>query len=56
MRKLGLIGGLGWYSTELYYARINRQVLLQTNGSCNAPLLIESLNFSDHIRGLEPCR
>lgn len=47
MRKLGLIGGLSWYSTELYYARINRQVLLRTNGSCNAPLLIESLNFCD---------
>ena len=47
MRKLGLIGGLSWYSTELYYARINKQVLRRTEGSCNAPLLIESLNFCD---------
>jgi aspartate racemase len=47
MRKLGLIGGLSWYSTELYYARINKQVLRRTNGTCNAPLLIESLNFCD---------
>ena len=47
MRKLGLIGGLSWYSTELYYARINKQVLRRTNGTCNAPLLMESLNFCD---------
>lgn len=47
MRKLGLIGGMSWYSTELYYARINKQVLKRTNGTCNAPLLIESLNFCD---------
>ena len=47
MRKLGLIGGLSWYSTELYYARINKQVLRRTNGTCNAPMLIESLNFCD---------
>ena len=47
MRKLGLIGGMSWYSTELYYSRINRQVVKRTNGTCNAPLLIESLNFCD---------
>ncbi len=47
MRKLGLIGGMSWYSTETYYARINKQVLRRTNGTCNAPLLIESLNFCD---------
>jgi aspartate racemase len=47
MRKLGLIGGLSWYSTQLYYAHINKQVLRRTNGTCNAPLLIESLNFCD---------
>jgi len=50
MRKLGLIGGMSWYSTELYYARINKQVLRRTNGNCNAPLLIESLNFCDIAR------
>jgi aspartate racemase len=47
MRKLGLIGGLSWYSTELYYAHINKQVLRRSNGTCNAPLLIESLNFCE---------
>lgn len=47
MRKLGLIGGMSWYSTELYYARINKQVVKRTGGTCNAPLVIESLNFCD---------
>lgn len=50
MRKLGLIGGMSWYSTETYYARINKQVLRRTEGTCNAPLLIESLNFCDIAR------
>ncbi len=47
MRKLGLIGGMSWYSTELYYARINKQVVKRTGGTCNAPLVLESLNFCD---------
>jgi aspartate racemase len=47
MRKLGLIGGMSWYSTELYYSRINKQVVKRTNGTCNAPLIIESVNFCD---------
>lgn len=50
MRKVGLIGGMSWYSTETYYARINKQVLRRTEGTCNAPLLIESLNFCDIAR------
>ena len=54
MRKLGLIGGLSWYSTELYYARINKQVLWRTNGTCKAPLLIESLNFCDDGKASAP--
>lgn len=47
MRKLGLIGGMSWYSTEAYYKRINLQVVRRTEGTCNAPLMIESLNFCD---------
>jgi aspartate racemase len=47
MRKLGLIGGMSWYSSETYYNRINKQVVRRTEGTCNAPLIIESLNFCD---------
>jgi aspartate racemase len=47
MRKLGLIGGMSWYSSETYYNRINKQVVRRTEGTCNAPLIMESLNFCD---------
>jgi aspartate racemase len=48
MRKLGLIGGLSWYSTALYYERINKEVQRRSNnGLCSAPLVIENLNFCD---------
>ena len=47
MRKLGLIGGMSWYSTEFYYRRINKQVQRRVGGLCSAPLMIDSLNFCD---------
>ncbi len=47
MRKLGLIGGMSWYSSQTYYNRINKQVVRRTEGMCNAPLVMESLNFCD---------
>jgi aspartate racemase len=48
MRKLGLIGGMSWYSTALYYDRINKQVQRRSNnGLCSAPLVLENLNFCD---------
>jgi aspartate racemase len=47
MRKLGLIGGMSWYSTEFYYRRINKQVQRVTGSLCSAPLLLDSLDFCD---------
>ncbi len=47
MRKLGLIGGISWYSTELYYNRLNKQMQRRTGGICSAPLILENLNFCD---------
>lgn len=46
MRKLGLIGGMSWYSTVSYYERINRRVQARIGDHGSAPLLIESLDFS----------
>lgn len=47
MRKLGLIGGMSWVSTGMYYDRINRIVQKRTTESmASAPMLIESLDFS----------
>ena len=47
MRKLGLIGGMSWLSTESYYSRINTQVQKRAGGMCSAPMIIENMNFCD---------
>lgn len=46
MRKLGLIGGMSWVSTNTYYERINRYVQRHVGKTASAPMLIESLDFS----------
>lgn len=46
MRKLGMIGGMSWVSTRIYYDRINRIVQRRAAPMASAPLLIESLDFA----------
>jgi aspartate racemase len=46
LRKLGLIGGMSWVSTALYYESINKGVAKRKGGLASAPLLIESLDFA----------
>lgn len=46
MRKLGLIGGMSWVSTHRYYERINTRVQQEVGPRASAPMLIESLDFS----------
>jgi aspartate racemase len=50
LRKLGLIGGMSWVSTRTYYEEINRLVQARTDRRHSAPLLIESLDFSQLYR------
>ena len=50
MRKLGLIGGMSWFSTRTYYEHINRLVNGRIDHNASAPLLIESLDFSQMSR------
>lgn len=45
MRKLGLIGGLSWVSTALYYEQINKGVNRRLGGVTSAPLIVESVDF-----------
>lgn len=45
MRKLGMIGGMSWVSTGIYYDRINRIVQKRAAPMASAPMLIESLDF-----------
>jgi len=50
LRKLGLIGGLSWFSTRTYYETINRGIMAKAGVRASAPLLIESLDSSDLMR------
>lgn len=50
MRKIGLIGGISWASTELYYRHLNKGVQKRIGTSCSAPILLESLNYCDLSR------
>ena len=50
MRKIGLIGGMGWASTELYYRYLNMGVQKRLGSACSAPILMESLNYCELSR------
>ena len=50
MRKIGLIGGMSWVSTEIYYRRINSKVQQAQGHDFSAPMIVESLDFNGLIR------
>jgi aspartate racemase len=45
MRTIGLIGGMSWESTAVYYRRLNEQVRTRLGGLNSADILMRSLNF-----------
>jgi len=46
MRRIGLIGGMSWESTAVYYRRINDRVRERLGGLHSADLLMRSLDFA----------
>lgn len=46
MRTLGMLGGMSWESTALYYRALNQGVRQRLGGLHSAPLLIDSLDFA----------
>jgi aspartate racemase len=46
MRTLGLIGGMSWESTAIYYRRLNELVREQRGGLHSAELLLCSVDFA----------
>ena len=50
MRKLGIIGGMSWASTELYYRHLNKGVQKRLGTACSAPIVMESLNYCELSR------
>jgi aspartate racemase len=47
MKTIGLIGGLSWESTSVYYHYINRYIQQQLGGIHSAKCLIYSFNFEE---------
>ena len=46
MRKFGIIGGMSWSSTALYYDHINRGIAQRLGGLHSAILAMESVDFA----------
>ena len=46
MRKLGIVGGMSWSSTALYYEHVNRGVARRLGGLHSARMAIESLDLA----------
>ena len=47
MKQIGLIGGMSWESTALYYDIINREVASRCGGLHSARMQVVSLDFHD---------
>lgn len=45
MRTIGLIGGMSWQSSRLYYDRINQMVGERLGGAHSAEVILNSLDF-----------
>jgi aspartate racemase len=47
MKTIGLIGGMSWESTAVYYSLLNREVQSRLKGHHSAAVLIHSLDFHE---------
>ncbi len=47
MKTIGLIGGMGWESSKLYYERINKRVNKVLGGSHSAKIIMVSVDFAE---------
>ena len=51
MKSIGLIGGMSWASTALYYRLLNREVMSRLGGLRSARVLLSSLDFAEVVSG-----
>jgi aspartate racemase len=47
MKKIGLIGGMSWESTQIYYQIMNQRVKALVGGHHSCKILLESLDFAE---------
>ena len=50
MKTIGLIGGMSWESTLLYYQAINREVSRRLGGLHSARIVLHSVDFEEVVR------
>jgi len=49
MKTIGIIGGMSWHSTSIYYAIINQSIATTLGGHASARLIIHSINFAELV-------
>lgn len=49
MKRIGLLGGMSWESTAVYYRRVNEQVRDRLGGLNSANVVLRSVNFDDIV-------
>ena len=47
MKTIGLLGGMSWESTALYYKLINEEIKKQLGGLHSAKVVIYSVDFDE---------
>jgi aspartate racemase len=47
LRRLGLVGGTSWVSSEHYYRRLNEGIAARFGGSTSAPVTLWSVEFGE---------
>ena len=50
MRTIGLLGGMSWESTAVYYRRLNESVRDRLGGLHSAKVIMHSVDFEKHRR------
>lgn len=49
MKKIGLLGGMSWESTAVYYRQLNEAVRARRGGLASADILMRSLDFDEVV-------
>jgi amino-acid racemase len=47
LKRLGLLGGMSWESSAVYYQLLNRMVHEQVGGHASAPVILWSVDFAE---------
>jgi aspartate racemase len=47
LTRIGLLGGMSWQSTAVYYRRLNESIQQRVGGHASAPLIVWSVDFAE---------